>query len=163
MLRMGQNEVLESWAGGGLSSRPQMLLAQTQMSRAIWHAFLYPFHVPLQKSTGLLQSMSYVSDSLGDLRGLKMSTLGQPNQGWWYKTPWQQYKLGTDGLGSSFAEKALGALGDSKLNTRQQRASRVQGRISRSTDSRSREGIIPDFTQHSLDCSNNSAGSFGPP
>ena len=62
-----------------------------------------------------------------------MPALRQPNQGWWSKTPWQQYKLGTDGLESTSAEKALGALGDSELNVSQQCAlaaktvSRVQG------------------------------------
>lgn len=45
-----------------------------------------------------------------------MSTLRQPNQGWWCKTPWQQYKLGTgSSLGSSSAEKALGAVRDSNV------------------------------------------------
>lgn len=101
--------------------------------------------------------MSYFSDSLGDLEGLNMSTLRQPNQGWWYKTPWQQYKLVTDGLGSSSVEKALRALGDCELNASQQcavtakTASRMQGWIKRSTDSRSRKKIIPYFTQHSQD------------
>lgn len=98
-----------------------------------------------------------------------MSTLRQPNQGWWYKPPWQQYKLWTDGVGSSSADKTLGALGDSELNMSQHWALAaktdigVQGWVNRSTDSRSREGITRHFTQHSLGRINNSAGSLGPP
>lgn len=85
--------------------------------------------MPLQKSEDLLQTVSYFLDSLLNIKGLRMSTLRQPNQGWWYKTAWQQQKMGTgSSLGSSSAEKAQGAMGDS------------------------------NFTQDSLVCINNSSG-----
>ncbi|GAB0177397.1 hypothetical protein GRJ2_000204900 [Grus japonensis] len=60
----------------------------------------------------------------------------------------QQYRLGVDLLGSSFAEKDLGVLVDNKLSMSQQRAvvakktNGILGCIKKSVDSRSREVIL---------------------
>ncbi|CAM4503653.1 unnamed protein product [Lepidochelys olivacea] len=68
------------------------------------------------------------------------------------KNPMHRYRLGTKWLGSSSAEKDLGATVNEKLDMRQQcalvakKASGILGCISRGTASRSRDVIVPLYS-----------------
>lgn len=65
------------------------------------------------------------------------------------KSPCQQDRLGTDRLGSSSVEKALGVLVGSKWDVGEEcamaakLASSILGWMNRSTTSRARKGVIP--------------------
>lgn len=103
---------------------------------------------------------------LKNLRSTSVCTMTSGN-------PFQKHRLGTDWLGSSFAEKAPAVLVDSKLRMSQQAACLhasfiwQQGRlilccINRSIARRSSEGIIP-YKQHLLNYIWSFALSFLPP
>ncbi|KGL81213.1 hypothetical protein N309_07928, partial [Tinamus guttatus] len=66
--------------------------------------------------------------------------------------PRHQYRLGTDLLGSSSAEKDLGVMADDKVTMRQQcalvakKANGILGCMKKKVSSRSREGILPLYS-----------------
>lgn len=63
--------------------------------------------------------------------------------------PWQQYRVGSDGLESSSAQKALGVLPDSKLIMTQQSALATR-RAKSLLHCTSREGCTPASTSREI-------------